>query len=246
MAENETPPPHPPEPSDRSPSGAPAGAGLEHIETWIFDLDNTLYPSTAELFAEVDQRMGEFIAGLLDLDYAEARKLQKHYFREYGTTLRGLMNHHDVDPRAFLDHVHQVDVSRLTPDARLGTVLEKLDGTRIIFTNSTVRHTHSVLTRLGIADRFHHVHDIVAAAFLPKPDPRAYRDLVRQYDVDPTKAVLFEDVPRNLEPAHALGMTTVLVKSHHEWSQMGDDGPHIHHVTDDLAAWLDARIPDPA
>jgi putative hydrolase of the HAD superfamily len=218
---------------------------LGKVKVWVFDLDNTLYPSTAELFAQVDHRMGEVIARTLDIGYDEARRLQKEYFHRYGTTLRGLMDNHGVDPHVFLDHVHQVDTSRLEANPRLCRALARIAGKKIVYTNSTVRHARAVLDRLGLAEAFDDIHDIVAANFIPKPDIRSYRHLLTRYGIDPSAAALVDDVPRNLEPAHELGMTTVLVRSHHEWAQMGSEGAHIHHVAEDLTAWLEANLPEP-
>lgn len=227
----------PPAPAS-PPASSDAGPTQRRIDTWIFDLDNTLYPSSVELFAEVDRRMGQYIADLLAIEYDEARRVQKEYFRAYGTTLRGLMIHHRLDPLDFLDHVHRVDIERLDPDPALATALSQIEGRKIIFTNASRRHAESVLDRIGVRHEFDAIHDIVDANFVPKPDPDAYRTLVERFAIDPHTAAMFEDVPRNLEPAAALGMITVLIRSHHEWAKMGSEGAHIHFVADNLADWL--------
>ncbi len=217
---------------------------LSHVEHWVFDLDNTLYPSSEALFSEVDQRMGDFIATRLSLSYEDARKVQKEYFHQYGTTLRGLMIHHDVDPHEFLSHVHTVDVGRLSPNPRLDSVLSRIEGHKVIYTNATTHHARNVLERLGVSRHFPDVFDIIAADFIPKPDIRSYHALLARYDIRPEAAVLFEDVPRNLEPARALGMTTVLIQTDHEWSRFGEIGAHIDHVVDNLTDWLHHALPE--
>lgn len=216
---------------------------LAHCDVWVFDLDNTLYPAACNLFAQVDVLIGRFVQDLLKVDATEARRLQKQYFREHGTTLSGLMRHHEVDPAAFLDYVHAIDVTPVPPSPALDAVLARLPGRKLIFTNGSVRHAENVMNRLGVAHHFEGVFDIVAAEYRPKPDPQTYRALLRRHGVDPRAAAMFEDLPGNLRPAAALGMTTVLVKTDAEWAQDGAEGDHIHHVTDDLVAWLEANCP---
>ena len=175
---------------------------------WLFDLDNTLYPASCNLFDQVDQRIGAFIADLLQVDAAEAKRLQKHYFSQYGTTLRGLMDHHGIAPGAFLDYVHAIDVSPVPPSPALDAALRALHGRKLIFTNGSVAHAERVMARLGVAEHFTGVFDIVAANYQPKPNPATYAALIEQHRVDPRAAAMFEDIPRNLVPAAALGMTT--------------------------------------
>jgi len=222
------------------------GAALQQTETWIFDLDNTLYPASCNLFAQVDRHIGEFIARLLDVDAAEAYRLQKQYFRDYGTSLRGLMLHHRVDPQAFLEFVHTVDVSPVQPSPELERTLARLPGRKIVFTNGSTKHAENVMARLGVSHHFDAVFDIVAADYFPKPEPFVYDILVRRHWIDPKRAVMVEDLAKNLLPAHQMGMTTVLVRTEAEWAQDGVDGAHIHHVTHDLVGWLDAVAGMPA
>ena len=211
---------------------------LDHIETWVFDLDNTLYPATCRLFDQVDRNMGAFICEFLKLDPVEARALQKRYLKEFGTTLRGLMVNHDCPPERFLEAAHAIDYSAVQGDARLDRALEALPGRKLIFTNGSVPHAERVLDRLGVGRHFAGVFDIVAAGYLPKPERAAYEGLVRAHAIEPRRAALFEDLPRNLVPAAALGMTTVLIKTDSEWAEEAAEGDHIHHVTEDLAGWL--------
>jgi putative hydrolase of the HAD superfamily len=212
--------------------------GFAHVENWVFDLDNTLYPAACNLFAQVDVRIGEFVADLLKIGMEEALHLQKKYYHTYGTTLRGLMLHHHVDPDAFLDYVHEIDVTRIPPSPAMDAALAALPGRKIIFTNGSHRHAENVVNRLGIGGRFEAIFDIKAADFVPKPDPLTYEFMVRRHWVDPRRSAMVEDLPKNLVPAHAMGMTTVLVRTQEEWAQAGADGEHVHHVTEDLVNWL--------
>ena len=212
---------------------------MNHIDCWIFDLDNTLYPASCNLFDQVDQRIGAFIGELLQVDAAEAKRLQKRYFHEYGTTLRGLMEHHGIAPGGFLDYVHAIDVSPVPPSPALDAALAALDGRKLIFTNGSVAHAERVMNRLGVAGHFTGVFDIVAADYQPKPNPATYAAMVARHGVDPRAAAMFEDLAHNLVPAAALGMTTILVRTTSEWAATGEPGDHVHHVTDDLVAWLE-------
>jgi putative hydrolase of the HAD superfamily len=221
------------------PSGQPARLAMNHIDCWIFDLDNTLYPASCNLFDQVDRRIGAFIGELLQVDAAEAKRLQKHYFREYGTTLRGLMDHHGIAPAGFLEYVHAIDVSPVPPSPALGAALSALDGRKLIFTNGSVAHAERVMNRLGVAGHFAGVFDIVAADYQPKPNPATYAAMVERHNVDPRAAAMFEDLPRNLAPAAALGMTTILVRTTSAWAAAEEPGDHVHHDTDDLVAWLE-------
>jgi len=218
-----------------------AGARVT-ADVWVFDLDNTLYPRDCNLFAQIDVKMKSFIGELLDVDIEEAHRIQKEYFRTHGTTLRGLMDNHGLAPTEFLDYVHDIDVSPVPPNPALDDVLHRLPGRKIIYTNGSVSHAENVSNRLGIRHHFDGIFDIIAADYNPKPARAPYEQMLREHDVDPTRAVMLEDIARNLEPAHALGMTTVWVRSEHDHSAMGAEGDHVHHVIDDLVEWLDAQI----
>jgi putative hydrolase of the HAD superfamily len=214
------------------------GRPLHEIETWIFDLDNTLYPASSRLFDQIHRRMGEFIAGLLKVDLEEARRLQKQYFRAHGTTMRGLMVEHGVEPKRFLDYVHEIDLSGVPRSLQLGAALAALPGRKLVFTNGSDAHARRVLAHLGIDAHFEHVFDIEAAGWVPKPDPGVYAELVRRHAIEPTRAAMVEDMAKNLAPAAALGMTTVWVRGDLDWQVESADAPFIHHVVDDLAAFL--------
>ncbi len=224
---------------------APARAGFDRTEVWIFDLDNTLYPAECNLFAQVDQRMGEFIARYLGVPFQQARHLQKTYYRQFGTTLSGLMRIHNMDPKNFLDYVHDIDLSVLPEMPDLATEIEKLPGRRLIFTNGSRRHAENVAGKLGVLHLFEDICDIAACEFVPKPDAAAFDRMIRLHGVDASEAAMFEDMPHNLEVPHALGMSTVLVHSNYmdhpvqadikRWTSPPD---HVHHMTEDLTAFL--------
>ncbi|MCW5731607.1 MAG: pyrimidine 5'-nucleotidase [Alphaproteobacteria bacterium] len=214
---------------------------LAEAETWLFDLDNTLYPARCNLFAEIELRMRQFIADMLAVDLAEAGRRQKDYSRRHGTTLRGLMSEHGLDPRAFLAYVHDIRLDALEPAPELDRALAALPARKIVFTNGSVSHAERVMERLGIARHFAAIYDIAAAGFVPKPDAASYERLCRLHAVRPQTAVMVEDMARNLLPAHALGMTTVWLPEA-ERRQEAEGAVHIHHVVDDLPAWL-ASLP---
>jgi putative hydrolase of the HAD superfamily len=213
---------------------------LRDAEAWLFDLDNTLYPASIDLFGQIDLKMRAYIAEFLGLDLDSAYALQKQYFREYGTSMRGLMDVHGMDPAPFLAHVHDINVSVLEEQPLLGEALAALPGRKFVFTNAAVEHAERVLQRLGIDHHFHGVFDIVAANYRPKPEPLIYRELIDRHAIAPCRAVMVEDMARNLAPAAALGMTTVWVRTGAEWGALGADAGHIDHVVDDLASWLAA------
>jgi putative hydrolase of the HAD superfamily len=208
------------------------------IETWIFDLDNTLYPASSDLFPQISARMGGFIARRFDLDADAAGAMQKRLFRAHGTTLRGLMVEHGVDPHDFMAYVHDVDLSKLGPAAPLDAALAALPGRKLIHTNGSVDHAERVLDRLGLARHFEAVFDIVAADFVPKPERVGYETLIQRFGVRPARAAMVEDMARNLKPAAELGMLTLWVRTDNDWAVDGAVGDWVHHRTNDLAGWL--------
>jgi len=222
---------------NRNAAGGAAKA-LGSPETWVFDLDNTLYPPECNLFAQVDRRMGGYIADLFDVGPEQARRIQKRYFVEYGTTLKGLMDRHGVDPYAFLDHVHDIDVSALAPDPALAETLAGLSGRKLIFTNASAGYAERVIERLGIAEAVDGVFDIVAAGFDPKPSPTSYERFLHRHGVAPEGAVMIEDMARNLVPAAALGMTTVWLRTSYAWGRVHHEPDGVDYEIDDLIAFL--------
>ena len=184
---------------------------FEHVETWVFDLDNTLYPHHLNLWQQVDDRIRSFVADFLNIPKDEAFRMQKDYYRRYGTTMRGLMAEHGLDPDTYLEYVHAIDHSPLVPNPALGEALERLPGRKLILTNGTRKHADAVMRRLEVDRHFEDVFDIAAADLDPKPLPQVYERFLKRHHVDPERAAMFEDLARNLETPHALGMTTVLV-----------------------------------
>ena len=194
-----------------SKAARPAPRRFAHIDTWVFDLDNTLYPHHVNLWQQVDVRIRDYIADFLKIGHEEAFRLQKDYYKRYGTSMRGLMTEHGMEPDNFLEFVHQVDHSPLEPNPPLGEAIERLPGRKLILTNGTRSHADAVLARLGLDRHFEDVFDIVAGELEPKPSPLVYDRFLKVHGVDAKRAAMFEDLARNLAVPHRLGMTTVLV-----------------------------------
>jgi putative hydrolase of the HAD superfamily len=217
---------------------------FRHVDVWVFDLDNTLYSADSRVFAQIEARMTLFVQQYLGLDHGEARRVQKAYYREHGTTLGGLMRVHGLDPEDYLAFVHDVDLSSLDADARLADAIARLPGRRFLFTNGCRHHGARVLERLALAHLFEEIWDIRTIAFCPKPDPESYRTVLSRVTAAPSRTALFDDIPRNLVPARTLGCTTVLVQNDFVWSKQGPDQPearpeHIDYETKDLRGFLE-------
>ncbi|MDX2308727.1 MAG: pyrimidine 5'-nucleotidase [Hyphomicrobium sp.] len=220
---------------------------LSYKRVWVFDLDNTLYPAECNLFAQVDQRMGEFISRLLGVPFQQARHLQKTYYRQFGTTLAGLMRIHKIAPDDFLDYVHDIDVSVVPRSPDLHAALLRLPGRRLIFTNGSRRHAENVAAQLGVLDLFEDISDIASCGYEPKPSADAFHRMIARHGFDARQGAMFEDMPQNLAVPHDLGMTTVLVQSSYmdhpaqidmrTWTALPD---HVHHLTEDLVRFLSA------
>lgn len=214
------------------------------VSVWIFDLDNTLYPPEAALWPQVDQRITLFLGNMFGIDGLSARALQKYYYQKYGTTLKGLMEQYGMKPEPFLDFAHDIDVSKLPPDPELGHAIEALPGRKLILTNGSEAHARNVAGRLGILHHFEAVFDIIAADFTPKPEEATYLKFLDQYQIDPSRAAMFEDLEKNLLVPHQLGMRTVLILPkqydiHREAEEQADStAEYVHFKTKDLAAFL--------
>jgi len=223
--------------------------GLEHIEAWVFDLDNTLYPRTCDLFAQVDTLITQYMMNVTGMEKVAARRLQKDYYRDHGTTLNGLMLHHDVDPDHYLDSVHNIDYSPVLPHPELVETIISLPGKKYIFTNADMGHTEAVLARLGALELFDGMFDIRAAGLIPKPEQPAYDKFLKDHNINPKNAAMFDDLEKNLKVPHLLGMSTIQVIADQEFShsqvesweldQKGNED-HIHHTTDDLVDFLNS------
>ncbi len=224
---------------DRPGRSAPNG---QDIDVWLFDLDNTLYPPSSRLFDQVDRRIKGFVQDFLSLDLEAAHRLQKQYFHEFGTTMRGLMTNHGLEPEGYLEYVHDIDLSPIAPAPDLDAALARLPGRKLIFTNASTPYAERVLDRLGVKRHFEAVFDIMAAGYHGKPYPSAYEALIARHGIEPRRTIFLDDIARNLEPASALGITTVWVARDDERSRAGAEGEHIHHVTRDLVAFLEGLL----
>lgn len=213
---------------------------FDHVRTWIFDLDNTLYPAETDLFALIDERMGQYVSELMKVDLVEARRIQKDYYYRHGTTLAGLMLDHGVDPHHFLDYVHDIDMGRVAPCSITAQGLSRLPGRKLIFTNGDVKYASRVLDRLGLVDQFEAIHDIHATRYRPKPDVAAYASLVDALEIDPASALFVDDLARNLRPAKQLGMTTVWMNNGSDGGNHEHDHSYIDHEITALGEWLAA------
>lgn len=223
--------------------------GFAHVDTWVFDLDNTLYPHHINLWQQVDVRIRDYVANFLKLPPEEAFLLQKDLYKRYGTTMRGLMTEHGMDAHDYLSYVHAIDHSPLQPDMALGAAIAELPGRKLILTNGTREHADAVLKRLGIDPHFEGVFGIIEAEFEPKPSAATYEKFFARHAIAPERAAMFEDLARNLEVPHRCGMTTVLVvpEANREvirqpWELEGRDATHVDHVTDNLVGFL-AKLP---
>jgi putative hydrolase of the HAD superfamily len=215
---------------------------FRHVTDWIFDLDNTLYRADNGIFAQIESRMTDYVERYLKLPRDAARTVQKDLYRQYGTTLNGLMREHDCDPEEYLAYVHDIDLGDLGPDAGLKAVMSRLPGRRFVFTNGCANHAARILDRIGLAGSFDAVWDIRTIAFAPKPSPAAYASVMAAAGVEGARAAMFDDIARNLVPARRAGMTTVWLKTDAPW---GNHGPlmdvseaDIDHQTDNLTAFL--------
>jgi len=227
---------------------APTARGFGHVDTWVFDLDNTLYPADCDLFSQIDKRMGAFIAEAFDLSLEEAHELRQRYYTEHGTTLAGLVRLHGVSPHSFLDYVHDIDLDVVSPSPELGAAIDSLPGRKFVFTNGSRGHAEAVAGKLGVLDRFEDIFDIHALEYInPKPSREAFDRFLTAHGIDAPRAVMFDDLPHNLETAHAVGMTTVWIDcraggrpehlTNDDWTALP---AHIHHRTEALAPFLAA------
>jgi len=207
-------------------------AAFSHVETWVFDLDNTLYPPEARLFELIEVRMTRFVMESVGVDRAEADRLRRHYWQSYGTTLAGLMREHGVDPGPYLTVVHDIPMDRLTPDAELRARIAALPGRRIVYTNGCGPYAERVLEARGLAGLFDGIYGVEHAGFLPKPERAAFEAVFALDGVTPERAAMFEDDQRNLAAPHEMGMRTVHVAPDRHVAE------HVHHHTDDLSGFL--------
>ena len=188
----------------------------EKINTWIFDLDNTLYSADSGIFQQVHQLMGEFISKNLSMDMSEAKKLQSKYYKQHGTTLRGLMDNHGIDPDHFLDEVHRLDYSIVGSNKILNEELYKLEGRKIIYTNANKKHVIDVLDRIDLTNFFDEIFDIKMANYIPKPELKPYEEIINLFNIKPESSAMFDDIAKNLVPAKKVNFTSVWIDAGYE------------------------------
>ena len=210
------------------------------IDTWVFDLDNTLYSADSGIFQQVHKLMGKFIVEHLNININEAKNIQRKYYKKHGTTLRGLMDNHGIDPDSFLEEVHKLDYSIVNPNLKLAKDIENLNGKKFIFTNANKKHADSILDKLQIANLFEGIFDIKMANYIPKPEIQTYEKLVETYNINPNKTIMFDDIAKNLVPASEKGFTTVWINVGHEnfSDDIASSKKYLDHQTKDLSNWL--------
>jgi putative hydrolase of the HAD superfamily len=222
---------------------------FSHVDTWVFDLDNTLYPPDSDLWPQIDARITGYIMELYGVDGLTARALQKHFYHRYGTTLRALLDQGHADAEHFMDYVHDIDRSSIAANTALSAALSALPGRKLILTNGSEKHAAKTAEALGVLDHFEGIFDIKAAGYVPKPDPIAYRMFFERHGVDPSRAAMFEDLVKNLRTPHETGMRTVLIVARDGINDMRDDWERaqvapsfVDYVTNDLAGFLGTVI----
>lgn len=213
---------------------------FSHVQNWVFDLDDTLYPSTSALFPQIRARMGLYVQKLLGVDEAEARALRQLYYREYGTTLAGLMHHHEIDPDDFLKFAHDIDHSIVKPNLHLLSAISMLKGKKFVFTNGSLYHAQRTITSLGLEGVFEDIFDIKMANYIPKPAQETYEKFFSHTGIDPKFSLMFEDLPQNLRVPKQYGMKTILIADQGEvHNELKEHlGEHIDYQINDLAGFL--------
>ena len=223
---------------------------LSLIKTWIFDLDNTLYPPEENIFSQIDQKMTSFIADNLKISNEEAFNIQKQNFIDHGTTLAGFMNsgNDKIDPDKFLEFVHDINLNSLKEDSNLRKILLLLPGKKYIFTNGTKKHAENVLKKLNLENIFQSIFGIKEANYLPKPNLETYNLFLKTYKIDPKTSIMFEDMARNLIPAKELGMKTVLLErklpnknnsdQEDKYKDLWNDNYDADYIIDDIVKFL--------
>lgn len=209
---------------------------FSHVTQWVFDLDNTLYPPQARLFDQIEIRMTRYVMDALGVDQARADHLRQHYWAQYGTTLAGLMREHDVDPAPYLHEVHDISLDHLEMDVALAAHIRALPGRRIVYTNGSAPYAERVLAARGLSGVFDAIYGVEHADFRPKPERAAFERVFARDGIDPRKAAMFEDDPRNLAAPYAMGMRTVHIAG------TAVEAAHIDHHTDDLTAFLNRIV----
>ena len=213
----------------------------DKIDTWIFDLDNTLYSADSGIFQQVHELMGKFIKDNLNLSIAEAKELQRKYYKKHGTTLRGLMDNHNINPDYFLEQVHKLDYSIVSANIKLNEELHKLNGKKIIYTNANMQHVSSVLERIELTNFFNEIYDIKMANYIPKPQIQPYEKIIDKFDLNPQTCAMFDDIAKNLVPAKKVGFSSIWIDAGYE--NFSDDikssKKYLDYQTNDLGIFLE-------
>ena len=213
----------------------------KQIKTWIFDLDNTLYSADSGIFQQVHDLMGKFVSNHLNIDIEDAKIIQKNYYKQHGTTLRGMMDNHGVDPDHFLAEVHKLDYSIVGPNHKLNEELKKLQGRKIIYTNANMQHALDVLKRIELSNFFDEIYDIKMANYIPKPELTPYEQMVAQFDIETKSSAMFDDIAKNLVPAKNVGFTSVWIDAGYE--NFSDDvkasKKYLDHETTNITKFLE-------
>ena len=214
---------------------------VKQINTWIFDLDNTLYSADSGIFQQVHELMGKFVSRHLNIDIEDAKIIQKKYYKQHGTTLRGMMDNHGVDPDHFLAEVHKLDYSIVGPNLKLNEELKKLNGRKIIYTNANMQHAINVLERIELSNFFDEIYDIKMANYIPKPEITPYEQMINQFDINVKSAAMFDDIAKNLVPAKNVGFTSVWIDAGYE--NFSDDiqasKKYLDHETTNITEFLE-------
>jgi putative hydrolase of the HAD superfamily len=210
------------------------------IDTWIFDLDNTLYSADSGIFQQVHTLMGEFVSKNLNIKIKEAKELQRKYYKQHGTTLRGLMDNHEIDPDHFLSEVHNLDYSIVGPNKQLNKELEKLEGRKIIYTNANLQHAENVLKRLELTHMFKEIFDIKSANYIPKPETSPYKKIITDFAINSSSAAMFDDIAKNLVPAKNVGLTSVWIDAGYEnfSDDIASSKKYLDYETKDISNFL--------
>ncbi|MAR79544.1 MAG: pyrimidine 5'-nucleotidase [Rhodospirillaceae bacterium] len=210
---------------------------VKSINYWVFDLDNTIYRSNTNLFLQVEKKIGTFVANYLNIEIKDAKIIQKNFFYKYKSTLNGMISEYNINPESFLDYVHDIDYSILKNDEKFNDLLSKLPGNKYIYTNGSTKHALNVLESLGITEQFSGIFDIQNAKYKPKPDLETMKTFLEKFSIKPSNALMAEDMPINLKPAHTLGLKTLLIETEYNW-QKEKNLNYIDFKSDDLQKWL--------
>ena len=211
---------------------------LANIKNILFDCDGVLYQDLEAVFGQVSKKMTEYISKKLNIDLKKAKELQTNYFHKYNTSLNGLMIHHDIPPREFLDYVHDIDLSFLEKDKTLRYELENIKLNKYVFTNGSKEHVKNITTHLGIDDQFDGVFDIVDAEYHPKPEAKTFDLMVQKFKIDPNETLYIEDIAKNLSIGKERGTITAWLINDEYWGKKESEKDYIDYNIENLSLFL--------